>query len=1335
MVARGYIKSILRSVKSSFSRFAAVFCIVALGVGFLAGLLSTTPDMRHSVDTYFKSTSFMDLQIMGNLGMCEDDVTKLLSVDGVNAVMPAVSADLITQTENGDSIVARVHSIDFSLVNSDNPAAVNRPVLNSGRWPRAANECVVEYSGELFSGISEGGRISFTADNKDLDDLLGITDYVIVGQVSSSYYLNLSQRGYTTVGNGKIGAILYLPQESFVTDYYTEIYITLEDSGFSSFSQSYLDYADEAAARVEALAETQKYVRRDAIQSEAEEKLIDAEKTLAEKTAEAEAELAEALTKLEEAQREVDENLAKLEDGQRDYQKGMEDLAKARLDFDTEIADAKQQIADGWAELLEGRAELDDGWAELLDGEAELEENRILLEDGRAQLAEAMAEFADAEKAIADGEAELEENRTLLKDGRVQLEDARLQLEDAALKLQEGREAITSAERALAAGKQQIEDGKSQLEMLATALEIAKDNRDILDMLIAQAGEHSPQGAVDAAQAFVDENADTVAEIKQRMAEENPESPVTAEEQALVALYDSMQQVLAQSDELLAELFALQDKYTDAQTVIDELESQYNSAAAQLADAEKQIADGEAQLSVGRAELRAGEREYAAGLARIDEEYARLEEGEAQLLDGEIKLREGREELEANRPELDSAIAEFAESEEKFLDGEAQLLDGRIKLEEGEDEYAQGLLDIQEAELELADGLITAESEFADAERKLRDAEIELADGRVKLEEGQAELADGWQEYYDAVDEVEEKLLEARDEITEARDKLRDIESPKWYVLTREANPGYVTYSGDSDKIESIARVFPIFFFLVATLVASTTMTRMVEEERGNIGTLKALGYSNTAISAKFFLYAAFAAVLGSVAGLAIGLQMFPGIIYNAYGMMYNLPPLTAADHALYGSLSAVAIFLGIMAATGGALKSSLDENAASLMRPKAPKEGKRIVLERVTFLWRRMKFTHKVTARNLLRYKKRFFMTVIGIFGCTALLLCGYGLRDSISDIVAIQFGSIFKYDVAVTLKHDGDSRTDPRISRVVDDAQRMTGYTLVHMETGRASTDQGSFEVTIVAPSSAAELEEYISLRQRKSGQQLVLGENDVLVSEKTASVLGLSPGDIFSLENSDETIAEFVITGIVENYVQGYIYMRESTYTRLFGAECEYKTILGNTPMQDKNFRDSFSEDLLKSPNVSGVSFTTAISETFDEMLETIDFIVIVLILCAAILAFVVMYNLTNINIAERNKELATLKVLGFTRGETAAYVFRETTILAMVGALAGLVGGVFLQSYIVQTVEVDNMMFGRVIKPISYVLSFFITMGFAAIVNAIMVFKIKAVDMVESLKAPE
>ncbi|MBR7092274.1 MAG: FtsX-like permease family protein [Clostridia bacterium] len=558
---------------------------------------------------------------------------------------------------------------------------------------------------------------------------------------------------------------------------------------------------------------------------------------------------------------------------------------------------------------------------------------------------------------------------------------------------------------------------------------------------------------------------------------------------------------------------------------------------------------------------------------------------------------------------------------------------------------------------------------------------------------------------------------------------LRSFLQTEWHVLDRRSDAPYVSFADNADKVEAIARVFPVFFFLVAALVALTTMTRMVEEERTRIGTLRALGYRTGAVLAQYLSYAGAATVSGSAVGCLIGFRVLPAVIWNAYAMMYRLPPIQLPFRWKYALIASGAAAASILLATLFACVGTLREPAARLMQPRAPKPGKRILLERITPFWSRLSFTFKVTLRNLFRYKKRFFMTVFGVAGCTALLLTGFGLKDSISGIVGKQFGEICRYDVAVALK----SAQDPALNAYLQ-SDAFSRAALVMQTGGALHHGTKTRRVSIIAAESAASLCDVFLFRDRLSGKEIAFTDDSVLLTEKLAEKLSARVGDRLDLENGSGLHAGLTVTGIVENYVYDYVYMTADTYVALFDEPVTWNRFMACCT-GGRAAQQQVGAALLRTGNVSAVTFTAAMQDSFADVVKNMNYIVAVLILSAGLLALVVLYNLININLTERRKEIATLSVLGFSGRETGTYIFREIALLSVLGTMAGLFFGIFLHAYVVRTAEVDVVMFARTIEPLSYLFSALITFLFTALVCLMMYPKIKRVDMVESMKAGE
>ena len=565
---------------------------------------------------------------------------------------------------------------------------------------------------------------------------------------------------------------------------------------------------------------------------------------------------------------------------------------------------------------------------------------------------------------------------------------------------------------------------------------------------------------------------------------------------------------------------------------------------------------------------------------------------------------------------------------------------------------------------------------------------------------------------------------------------LAGMTEASWYVLDRNSLETYVEYGQDTSRIGALGNVFPLIFFIVAALVSLTTMTRMVEEQRVQIGTLKALGYSRGSITAKYLLYALLATLGGGVVGVLIGEKLFPYIIITAYGMMYVGLPKYFAPWQLQPAV--VAVTLAVLCTTTAAIAASykeLMEKPAELMRPVSPKAGKRVLIERITFIWRHLNFTKKATVRNLFRYKKRFFMTIFGIGGCMALLIVGFGLRDSIFDIVKYQYKEIFKYNLDVQLKSSITQEEWEDMMSHLQEQPTVNNFVRVHNKSIEVGNGHNEKTAILYVPEDTENISKYVELRNRKSKEHYHFPTSGAAVSEKLAATLGLSAGDQIELKVSETETKMVEISCIVENYLYNYVFLSLETYQEIFHQQPEMTDVLVLTNSQTKEEESDLGATLIATKGCSGVKFITDFNKKLTDLMSHFNIIVWVLIISAGLLAFVVLYNLNNINITERKRELATIKLLGFYDGEVADYVYRENILLTLFGAVVGIFLGMILHSYVVQTVEVDIMMFGRTIKLLSYVYGFFLTILFSAFVNFVMYYHLKKIDMVESLKSVE
>lgn len=824
----------------------------------------------------------------------------------------------------------------------------------------------------------------------------------------------------------------------------------------------------------------------------------------------------------------------------------------------------------------------------------------------------------------------------------------------------------------------------------------------------------------------------------------------------------------------------------DAAAKIADAEEQLTSGKAQITSGKKQIASAKNTLSKKESELEQAQNQYNAGLAQLQEGEDQYEAGlaqyEAAKPEAEAKIQSGREEIEKKKQELVEAPAQLEQLKQMVAGLEQKQTAGIITEEEeatlkklkenqipqleyfianGEQLIASGEAELDAAQKQLDDTAATlaqTKSELDAAKASLNGVPQQLASGKAqiqsgwaeirkqekKLEEGAAEIAENEAkvaeakiEYANGEEEAAQKIAEGEQKIADAEAKVQDIEKPTWYVYDRDTLTEYSGYGENAERLGAIGRVFPVLFFLVAALISLTSMTRMVEEQRTAIGTMKALGYSKMSIAKKYLGYALIATAGGSVLGVLIGEKILPYIIVYAYGILYqHITHILVPYQWIYAWMAAAAAIVCTMAATFFACYKELVAQPAVLMRPPAPKNGQRVFLERIKFIWKHLSFTWKSCIRNLTRYKKRFFMTVFGIGGCMGLMLVGYGIKDSCYEIAELQFRDIQMYDGSVYLKEDISDETRQNLLDYMKDDSDISHYMQTSMKNVTLVNGKNKRDTYQVVFSEPKDVKDYFDFHDRKSKEEYTLDDEGVIISEKTGKLLNAKAGDTIEIKDEENGNKKVKIAHICENYMGHYIFFTPSYYEKVYGENSEYNSIFfagqkGDT-QEDYN---KIGEDILTQDGALSVSYMRDIEKQLDDMLKSLNLVIVVLIISAGMLAFVVLYNLNTVNITERQRELATLKVLGFYDLEVAEHVYRENVLLTFIGAAVGVVLGKFLHAFIIDTVEVDTAMFGRNINYSSYMYSLLFTILFSLIVNGIMYFKLKKIDMVESLKSIE
>lgn len=1152
---------------------------------------------------------------------------------------------------------------------------INKITVKQGRMPEKKDECLADERFLSLSGYKIGDTISVkSGTDDDIADTLAVTEYKIVGSGTTAYYLSLD-RGTSKIGNGELSSFLVIPAESFSLEVYTEAVIRVAGAKeLLSGSDKYEDTVKVVEDHLDAIADGRCDIRYKSVYREGQEKLDD-------------------------ASAEIEENQQKLEDAKKELDDGEKELADAQQKLDDakkELQTARDKLTDGEAQLADGEAQAADGENQLADGWNTYYENASTLEEKSRELEEAEAQTADGENQIAEGWQELDAQKAALSDGRSQLEEGKAQIAQGRQQLTDG---IAQTEAGIAQVEQKIQEIEAGLPAVRDG--IAKVTDGIHQAEAGIADLEQKQAVVQAGIAQLEEQLAAVPpeaeDIRQQLEaqlneareqEAQIEAGISAASGQLADLQNTLQQLEEQKAQMDNALPQLKEQQQTLPAALEELKKQLDQLDAQaetLAEKEAELADGEDQIAQAEVLLTEKEAELAAGKAQI-------EDGAAQLADGENQLDEARELLESKEQELADAKAQIAQSRKELEDGKAQLADG----------------------------------------------EKEIADGESEIEKNRKKLADGRREYEEKKADADEKIADARQKVADGQKDLDDLEVPKWYILNRDFIQTYVEYEQDADRIKAIGDVFPAIFFLVAALICLTTMTRMVEEERTQIGTLKALGYSKLSIAAKYLCYALLASLIGSLAGLVAGQKILPPVIINAYGILYNnLPEAVAPLHAGYSISSTLLAIACTTAAAGIACYKELMSTPATLMRPAAPKSGKRVLLERVGIIWNHLSFTNKSTVRNLFRYKKRFFMTVLGIGGCMGLLLVGFGVKDSVRSIGTIQYNDLLSYHAEIVL----EDKTTPEEKEEVMDAMEKDKDIKSFMAVYKTSMDieNEKEDVTksayVMVPENAKEFKKYADLRSRTTKEHYELSDDGIIISEKLAKLLDVKEGDTVVLKEEETDHFEVKVSHITENYFLHYIYISPELYGKVFGETPEFVDYLTINTSTDSAFEDSMQEKYMAYDQVSEVSFITKTADRIANMLKSLDTVIYVLVIAAGLLAFVVLYNLNNINISERIRELATLKVLGFYDMEVSRYVLRENVCLTLIGCFLGIFFGKILHRFVILTAETDIMMFGRDIEIISFVYSILITLFFSAVVNFFMHFRLKKVDMVESMKSVE
>ncbi len=1335
-------KDTFREIKRSISRFISILLIVGLGVFIFIGLITTGQIMRDTLERGINSQNYEDISINTNLGFDERDMSIIESQEGIKELEYGYDTELSVK----DSVLL------LKVMNM--PYKINMPVITEGKIPETSDEIILD---DILKnrGYKIGDRIDFEkevnkfSDSEDEKSHLNNYTYKVVGFFHSVQNAMGEMRGPSLRGLGEIKGWAYISASNFNMDP-TMVRISYKDTeGLRTSSAEYIELLNEHKKALELdfkhipalrLAELKYDIQVDI--SEGEDKIRDAKDSLAE----GETELADAREKLAEGKEEY----AK---GKREYDKQagesrgkLQEKRDELYKSETDIKEAEKELADGYKELQDGRKELDDAKKELEDGEKEYADGEREYAEGKGKLDASKTQLDEGEKQLIDGRAELGKGKVELADAKQKLDEGRQKIAENEKKIIDGQKKIDEGIEQLAAGigkpGADLDEVEAEVNSLSSQLDQAEEllsNYQLLEDKITEA-----QGGIAQIETAQQQVEDGIAQIEAALS--NPDLP-EEQKQALTA---QLEQLKAQKSELETKLTQAQSGLAQAQTQKESMDAMIAQLPAEANDATKIAAYKEklAQAKAGIKSIRESSQDLVVGQAKIDAAKEQLKQGEEQYaegirksIDGEQKLIESERKLSEGKAEYEKGIKELEDARRKLDAAKQELEDGRKEYLEGEDEYSSAYEDYMEGkeELEVGKGKYELGKEVLEESEKtlneeLGKAEDKLAEASKDLFKGEEDLREGEAEFADKSKDAQGKIAEGEEQLADAGRIMRILKQPVYSIIPRTLNPGLNDYFDFSKRMDMLSLIFPVFFFLIALLVSFTTMKRMVDEQRTIIGTYKALGFTNNEIAGKFFTYGALASFVGGIVGVLSGSYVIPTLIANAYftasifegNLNFSFFPMRMVLAVLVGILfTAVAATLSVY--------GILRDNTANLLRVKAPKGGTRIFIERIKPLWSRLSFLHKVTARNIFRYKGRMVMTIIGIMGCMALLVLGFGLKNSINGIELVQFKDIQKYDVSVSYDREVDEKSYAEYRKDVD--SRNIEYIKIYQENFDVEYTGKDQVLQLIVPEDEKELRDYFNLRDRRTKKDIKLPDRGVIITEKLARLKGIEAGDTLEIIDIENDVHKVEVQGIAEMYFGHYMFMSRDYYEKLFGKTFEPSTDLMKLSDLDTEEREELLSGFTGYKSVLSSFDLFVIEDTMNKFMYSISKVEGVIIVASCLLAIIVLYNLTNINIEERIREISTIKVLGFYPKETTTYVYRETFSLTLMGIFIGIFVGRLLHYGVLRAVEPNDMMFNLVLKSRSYMTAAAITLGLSILLMIIFHNKLKHINMIEALKSNE
>lgn len=1323
------IKDIFREIKNTITKFISIILIVGLGVFVLVGLLSTGDIMRGTLEKSIQSQKYPDIFISAPLGFETEDEYILENQDGISEL--EYGYDIEINIKNSPTLV-RVMNM---------PTKLDMPMLVEGSYPKK-DEILLDAKLK-DRGYKIGDRIYFSHEknkfrnstDEDGKYALDQYDFKISGFAKSIDYIQDINRGYSQRGLGEISAFGYINPSVFNNERTICKIIYDDTSEYETSSKKYRRVLDERYNSLKIDMKFRPTDRLKSIKSKISKEILDGEDEIS-KAEEALIDGREEIDRnkdtLSEKEREYLEGLAKFKDerekGNKELKKSKDELYKASI----KLEDGSSKLASGYSELQEGKKTLDESKEKLEDGKKELSDSKIKYEKGKAQqemgeeiLNESEKQLEDGRKKLDEGWEKIDESKRKLEEGKIEYRNGLSEYLDGKEKLEEAKEKVINS---LGISGLNYEEASSVINSLSLAVEKAKpllEKYNILDREIKSSEERL--------NSLNDNLRDINNQIENAKNEEEKQSlqekknlissNIIKEEQRLENLNKTRENLKKALDEInealgpeynISAIYELVEKLKIAKNGVAEInenEKKLVDAKAKLDSAKDTIERSQEQLSEGIREAEAGEKEYSESKNKFNQKKIEIENAKKELQDAKLKLDDGERKIKEAESKYNKGLKDYDKGYGEYLDKKSEYDKGKAKYDSGLEEYERG-------------------KDRFDSE--IKNGENELIDANKRLNEGKNKLRDGENKYNKEKNDAEEKINDGRKEIKDAKKYLNLIKEPRYTITPRYLVNDLNAYLDYALRCDGLALIFPVFFFAIALLVCFTTMTRMVEEQRITIGTYKALGYFNNTIAFKFFLYGTIASLIGGIIGAISGSFILTYIIGNAYStgsIFENQLIIRPFIIRIIFSISMGFVFTAIAAVFTA--KKVLKENTASLLRAKPPKKGTRIFLERIKFIWNRLNFIQKVTARNIFRSKKRMIMTIIGIMGCCALLILGFGIEGSVRNISKLQFDEILKYDSAISFDKDIDE--DSYNDYLGYLKKNKIKYGEIYEESMNVEYPQNDQNVELIATDNEEKFHEYIDLRNPNNQKEIKIPKRGAVITKKLAKLKNLKVGDILKIKDVYDNEFEIEVKDITEMYVGHYIFMNDEYFEKVMGKDFKINTHLIKKESTKK--LDKLQRDVINYKSVVNVLSLNKMQNMLDQFIYPIKKVEMIIIIVSSLLAIVVLYNLTNINIEERKREIATIKVLGFYAKETTAYVYRETYILTIIGVALGLVIGKILHYLILQIVVPYEAMLSDYLVTSAYVKSFFITISITTLTMFIFHRKIKKINMVESLKSNE